>query len=112
MERSAEELAVAPAILQEIFAIASHLHLTPVRPLPGQAKSPADRPGFATQRYAYARYIAALLGRRRLRHKGLEGLVGLLGEVGIELANLGGLGHEALVRGLRIVGLDLDGLIQ
>ena len=43
---------------------------------------------------------------------GLERLVSLLGEVGIQLAEPARLRNEALVGGLGVVGLDLDRLVE
>src|SRR4029079_17123531 len=53
-----------------------------------------------------------LLRRRSLDHVRLERLVGLLGEIGIELADLGRLGHEAFVSGLGVVSLDFERLVE
>ena len=71
-------------------------------------KSPAKRPGFDST-HAYAQTYLAGVG---LGDVGLERLVGLLGEIGIELADLGRLGDEAFVGGLGVVGLDLDRLVE
>src|SRR5262249_49133571 len=66
------------------------------KPHGGQAKSPAKRAGLCL-RNATLLNGPPLLRRRNLRHVGLERLVGLLGEVGIDLTDLGRLGDEALV---------------
>ena len=51
-------------------------------------------------------------GLRHLGDEGLERLVGVLGEVLVELADLGGLGDEGLVGGLGVVGLHFDRLVE
>src|ERR1700687_4734724 len=53
-----------------------------------------------------------LLARRGLRDISLERLIGLLGEIGIELADLGRLRDETLVGRLGVVGLDLNRLLD
>ena len=74
-------------------------------------KSPANGPGsdYSEQTLLYRR---SLTSPARPYGVSLERLVGLLGEIGIELADLGRLGDEALVGGLRVVGLDLDRLVE
>src|SRR5215475_11827041 len=54
----------------------------------------------------------ALLYRGDLPELALERLVGLPGEVGIKLAELGRLRHKALVGALGVVGLHLDRLFE
>src|SRR5665213_99567 len=75
------------------------------------AKSPANRAGLCVLRTTLL-YMQTLLRRRGLHRESLERLVGLLGEIGIELAHLGRLGDEALIGRLRVVGLDLDCLVE
>src|SRR5262245_7782869 len=53
-----------------------------------------------------------LLARRDLRQVALERLVGLLGDIGVEFADLGRLGDKAFVGGLHVVGLPLACLFQ
>src|SRR5262245_7137615 len=55
------------------------------------AKSPALRPGL------YGNALASRLLRGRFGDIGLERLVGLLGEAGVQFADLGRLRHEVLV---------------
>src|SRR5215470_5127941 len=71
------------------------------------AKGPAHAPGLGIPHRT-----PVLLGRRNLGQVALERLVRLLGDVGIELADLGRLGDKAFVRGLHVVGLHLDRLFQ
>src|SRR5262249_20101662 len=54
----------------------------------------------------------ALLHRGDFPELALERLVGLPGEVGIKLAELGRLRHEALIGALGVVGLHLDRLFE
>src|SRR5262249_8242568 len=65
------------------------------------------RPGSSL--VSYAEYDA-LFRRRDFPELALERLIGLPGEVGIKLAQLGRLRHEGLIRALGIVGLHLDRL--
>src|SRR6266567_821618 len=53
-----------------------------------------------------------LLRRGHLAELRLERLVSLSGEVGVKLAELGRLRHEALIRASRIVALHLDRLFE
>src|SRR5450759_2272425 len=83
-------------------------------------KARPNEPGFFLDAYAtlhdgYSTLYATLYADSellRLRHQGLERLVGLLGEIGIEFADLGGLGYEALIGGLGVFGLHLDRLLE
>src|SRR5690348_11885243 len=82
------------------------------RPWSIQRKKPGQiGRALLTQHYA-TRLGWRSLGRLGLSGIGLERLVGLLGEIGIEFADLRRLGDEALVGGLGIIGLDLDRLVQ
>src|SRR6478609_1137026 len=58
------------------------------------------------------RQASRLHGRDSLRDDALEPLVGVLGQSGVELAHLGELGDGALERGLDVVGLDLERLVE
>ena len=87
-----------------------------------QNKSPAKWAGLSfdatqlTQRHpgriSPLKTETGLLGRSSLADVGFERLVGLLGEIGIKLAELGRLGDEAFIGGLGVVGLDLDRLVE
>src|SRR5471032_428395 len=46
------------------------------------------------------------------RDRGFDRLVGLLGEIGIEFADLGCLGNEAFIRGLEVFALHFDRRIE
>src|SRR5262245_62528737 len=59
-------------------------------------------------RALHRRRSDALLHRGDFPELALERLVGLPGEVGIKLAELGRLRHKALIRALGVVGLHLD----
>src|SRR2546423_15520114 len=72
-----------------------------------QRKSPAEWAGLCVLRTTLL-YMQSLLRRGGLRDIGLERLVGLLGEIGVELAHLGRLRDKALVGRLRLVGPDLN----
>src|SRR5438067_6433582 len=71
------------------------------------AQSPAARPGSGC-----AIERDALLHRCYFAELALEGLVSLLGEIGIKLAQLSGLGDEAFVGASEVVALHLEGLFQ
>src|SRR6476659_3527815 len=78
---------------------------------PVQRKSPAEWAGLCVLKTTLL-YTQSLLRRSGLRDIGLERLVGFLGEIGIELADLGRLRDKALVGRLRIVGLDFNRLLE
>src|SRR4051812_9953642 len=71
---------------------------------------PAQQKARPRGRASYQSLAGELL--RRSLGVSLERLVGLLGEIGIELADLGRLGDEALIGGLGVVDLDLEGLVE
>ena len=81
-----------------------------------QTKSPTNEVGLCSPNaYATLRNKHKHLTQRyllRLRHQGFKRPVGLLGQIGIELANLGGLGHKTFVGGLGVFGLHLDRLVE
>src|SRR5262249_35089557 len=98
------------------------LHPTPLAfrfatasaPLPrGSVKTKArpKRPGLAGTG-AWRRDESLRLLRRRLGEITFERLVGFLGEVGVELAELAAARDEAFVGALEEGGLDLDRLLQ
>src|SRR5438128_2124709 len=59
-----------------------------------------------------ARSDAGLFHRRDLAELALERLVRFLGESGVELAELGRLGDETLIRAFDVVALHLDRLLE
>src|SRR3954465_14577520 len=71
-----------------------------------RCKKKPGRMGRALHSQNNTAYTQSLLRRSGLRDISLERLVGLLGEIGVELAHLGGLRDKAFIRRLRIVGLD------
>ena len=77
-------------------------------PHPQKNKARRTWPGFSFA----DRLKPRLLRRRELGQIALVRLVGFLGEVGIEFADLGRLGHEALIGALEIVLLDFDRLLD
>src|ERR1700688_2799051 len=73
-------------------------------------KGPAiDRASVSYAKTLRERMFESLL---YFRDRGFDRLIGLLGEVGIELADLGRLGDEAFVSGLEVVALHFDGLVE
>src|SRR5215467_5750577 len=63
-------------------------------------------------RALHRRRSDALLHRGDFPELALERLVGLPGEVGIKLAELGRFRHKALIRALGVIGLHLDRLFE
>src|SRR5262245_17067338 len=96
------------------------------RPTPGAFSAPFLRRTLSTRprklrsktkpglcgRALHRRRNDALLHRGDLPELALERLVGLPGEVGIKLAELGRFRHKALIGALGIVGLHLDRLFE